>query len=246
MSLLQETKNIQSKMAMFCRNGKSVELPGVTPNRFHHYRRLIFNILQENLESAFPITHEYIAKEKWQDMLNDFFSHHDCQSYQVSRIPGEFYEYAVKKNLGEKFQLLFLNDLLKFEWEELRLYNMEDKVYPLYKNEGDNLKDFLVFNPEHIILQLEYPIHLEPPTKAIDYKGNYFVLLYREKDSGKIQFVDISVWFALVIEQLSIGKITLMDLLGSIANLLDEKEFINSTIEFIIDLRRKQFILGFK
>lgn len=249
MSLLPETKNIQSKMALFCRTGNEVELPGTTPNRFHHYRRLIFNIIEEHLESSFPIANEFIDSDVWDEMLDDFFSKHDCQSYQVWQIAGEFYKYAEKENYASKYQLPFLNDLLKFEWEELRLYNMENIKSPSYNNEGDILNDSLSLNPEHVLFQLEYPIHIQTPINAIEKKGNYFVLLYREKETGKVQFMDLSVWYALVIEQLSKSEVTLTDLLNEAPKLfgeIDIEVLTESTMQFVEDLKSKQFVLGYK
>ncbi len=255
MSLLPETKNIQSEMALYCRTGNPVELPGTTPNRFHHYRRLVYNIIQENLESSFPIAFEFIEEEKWQHMLNDFFSKHNCQSYQVWQVAGEFYEYAVKNNFTEHYQIPFLNDLLKFEWEEMVVYNMEDVAPSKYKTRGDVLNDLLILNPEHKLFQLKYPVHLYKPTLAVEKAGSYFILLYREQETGKVQFVDLSVWFALVIEQLGTGdavkcaKEKINNLLNEAPKLfgnIDLESFKKTTLEFIDDLKNKKFILGFK
>jgi hypothetical protein len=249
MSLLQETKEIQSKMALFCRTGSFVELPGLTPNRFHHYRRLVYNIIQENLDSSFPIAHEYIENAKWMDMVKTFFSVHNCQSYQVWQIPGEFYDYAVKHNFSEKYQIDYLNDLLKFEWEEMFVYNMEDVSTEDFNENGDLLSDVIVLNPEHKLLQLDYPVHLNDPKTAVEKKGNYFVLLYREQESGKVQFIDISVWYALVIEQLSLGTIKLIDLLNEAPKLFGDinlEELTTSTVGFLEDLKKRKFVLGFK
>lgn len=249
MNLLQETKDIQKKMALFCRTGKSVDLPGLTPDRFHHYRRLVYNIILDNLESAFPIAYEFIEREKWLAMANEFFRHHPCQSYQVWQIPGEFYEYAVKRNFSKKHELEYLNDLLKFEWEEMLIYNMEDIEVESFRENGDVLNEFLVLNPEHKLLELQYPVHLVNPPAAIEKKGTYFVLLYREHTTGKVQFMDLSIWCALVIEQLVSQKVTMKDLFDQAPALFGEinlNELKETTFTFIKELRSRSFILGFK
>ncbi len=248
MSLLPETKTIQSAMAMYCRTGDEITLPGVTPNRIQNYRRLVFSVIEENIEAAFPIAFKYIDAEKWTVMLNDFFRNHKCQSYQVWQIAGEFYEYALAENFAEKFQLPFLNDLLKFEWEEMVIYNMEDISPKPYQIIGDTLNDLLIVNPEHKLLQLKYPIHLYNPVTAKEKMGNYFILLYREYETGRVQFIDISVWFALVIEQLHAGNLTLKTLLNEAPQLfgdIDIEELTKTTLAFITDLRDKKFVLGY-
>ncbi len=249
MNLLQETKDIQYQMAAFCRTGEFRELPGLTPNRFHHYRRLVYNVILDNLESAFPIAYEYIENDKWQKMVFEFFSRHKCQSYQVWQIAGEFCEYAISENFAIKFRIPYLHDLLRFEWEEMAIYNMEDLLPDHSVSEGDPLKDYMILNHEHQLLQLEYPVHMVSPLEALEKKGNYFVLLYREPASGKIQFIDLSAWYALVVEQLVSQELTLKELLDEAPKLfgdIDRERLMETTLTFIEELRTRNFILGFK
>lgn len=249
MSLLLETKDIQSKLALFCRTGESVDLPGLTPNRLHHYRRLVYNVIQDNLESSFPIAYEYIEREKWQAMVYNFFSQHDCKSFQVWQIAGEFCDYAIKEDFAAKYQIEYLNDLLEFEWEEMLVYNMEDINIGDYSEAGDPLNNVMVLNPERKLLQLHYPVHLHNPITAIKEKGNYFVLLYREQETGKVQFVDISLWYAIVIEQTATQEIVLKDLLKEAPDLFDTinmEDLTETTLAFIRELQARKFILGFK
>jgi len=249
MSLLQETKDIQSKLALFCRTGESIDLPGLTPSRLHHYRRLVYNIIQDNLESSFPIVYEYIEREKWQGMVYDFFCRHNCKSYQIWQIAGEFCEYAIKEDFATRYQIEYLNDLLKFEWEEMLVYNMENISPDNYIDTGDPLNNVMILNPEHKLLQLQYPVHLHSPITAIEKKGNYFVLLYREQGTGKVQFIDLSLWYALVIEQIGSQEIVLKDLLKEAPNLfgtINMEHLTETTSAFVKELRTRKFILGFK
>lgn len=248
MNLLSETKEIQSGMALYCRTGMEIFIPGTAPNRFHHYRRLIFNIIQEHLESSYPITFEYVPAEVWDQMLQEFFSKHSCQSYQVWQIAGEFYQYAIEANYKEKYNLTFLEDLLKFEWEELRLYNMEDMPALEHKSEGDLATSPIIINPEHVLLHLNYPIHKRLPYESIANYGDYYILMYREKETGKIQFMEISVWYALMIEQFSKGNISLTKLLEEAPKIFGEikiEELKLSSIDFINHLKERGFVLGF-
>lgn len=250
MSLLQsETKEVQSRMAMYCRTGEQVDLPGVAPNRLHHYRRLVYNIIQDNLESSYPIAFKYLKKEIWQEIVKSFFSQHPCQSYQVWQIPGEFYDYCLKSNMAGNYQLPFLNDLLRFEWEEMVIYNMEDKKFSDFKKEGDPLSDFIIINPEFQLLPLQYPVHLFNPLLANDKKGQYYVLLYRDLVTGSVKFMDVSVWFALVVEQLSKAEITLKELIQEAPKLfgnVNVEELTRTTLTFVKDLTNKGFVLGYK
>ncbi len=248
MSLQPETKSIQSHLARYCRTGELASLPGLTPNRVHHYRRLILSIVKENLESAFPIAVSFIETEKWEAMVHVFFSNHKCGSYQVWQIAGEFYEYAVAADYSSVHQLPYLNDLLKFEWEEMCVYNMEDLYTESFVKEGSLFEDPVVLHPEHKILSFQYPVHLFNPVEAMKRPGQYFALVYRHPVSNNVEFIDLSFWLALVLEQLAQNKTLkeLMDNAGELFPNIEPAELQHQTIKFLEILQNKQFIPGFK
>jgi hypothetical protein len=200
MNLLPETHTVQSQLAKYCRDGVAVQLEGALSDRLPQYRRLVYNIIQDNIESAYPIAFKYLPTEVWEELVYDFFSIHECQSFQVWKLPKEFLEFVVENKYSEKHSIPFLNDLLNFEWAEMELYNTTDIPYEYGSLTGNVINDIISVNPEHLLVPLHYPVHLLPPLEAIDKKGNYFVLLFREKETGKIQFIDLSVWYAFIID----------------------------------------------
>lgn len=247
MSLLQETKLLQQQLALYCRTGDLVNLPGTLPGRIQHYRRLIFNILLENLEAAFPILHSSCDETVWNSMVHEFFSKHPCQSYQVWNIAGEFCQVAIAEEYALKYELPYLNDLLKFEWAEMEIFNREDaKTYPP-DSINDLMHDKLMLLPEQTILNLSYPVHLYRPADAQTKPGNYFVLVYRDRESCNVQFLDISVWYAFVLEQIHQRNTPLKDLLGVIPELfpnIDTQELASATVVFLEDLRNGNVVVG--
>ena len=179
MILKTETYNQQSNFVQYCRDGKDVAILGTVPERLPHYRRLVFNIIKDALETTFPISFQYIETEIWDEMVYTFFSNHKCNDPQVWRMPEEFVEFCKTEKYAEKYTLPFLNDLLYFEWLEVELYMMEDISYPLYNSTDNWLKEKIAVNPEHRIIKLEYPVHQEKPFDAAQKKGDYFLLMFR-------------------------------------------------------------------
>lgn len=249
MSLLTtDTNNIQNKLANYCRNGIEVDLPGVIPHRISQYRRLVYNIIDDNLQIAFPITHSYFSEDKWNKMTSDFLENHKCQAYQVWKIAGEFCNYAIENKLSEKYNLPCLNDLLLFEWEEMVLYNMPDLKIDEHKKYGDVINDVLIINPEFKILPLSFPVHTHIPDDASKKQGQYFALLYRDLETGNIQFMDISIWFVYLIEQIAIESKSINLILKEAPTLFGEIDILNlqtTSIAFINDMSQKGFVLGY-
>ncbi len=249
MLLAPETYKIQQKLAQYCRDGKEIKLPGTTDGRLPHYRRLVFNVIKDSMESAFPVTHRYISRKIWDEMLYLFFERHTCHTPQVWKLPFEFYEFAVSANFAEIYQLSFLNDLLYFEWIEIEVYMMEDRPYPDFKPDGDWLNERILINPEYRLIRLNYPVHLMKPTESEAKAGNYFLLLFREQHSGRVQFINLSVLYTFVVENLANTNKKLNEIIRETASLFeiaDKKLPQEKLVHFLINLKDKGFILGFQ
>ncbi len=250
MSMLKpETYQQQSNLANYCRNGSKQELKGINENNLPQYRRLVYNIACDTLETAYPITYSFLSEKDWKELTFQFFAEHKCKTPQVWKMPLEFYEYCVEVNIADKLKLPFLNDLLYFEWLELEMHTMEDIPYPKYSSDGNWLENNIVLNPEHKIVTFNYPVHTTAPTDDLLSKtGNYFLLIYREKTSGNIQFIDLSVLYVFVLERIINGELlqdTLMEA-NTLFQINDLEVLTKHIFLFIDDLKKREFVLGFK
>ena len=115
MLLKTETYQHQSKLAQYCRDGKPVSIPGTMEGRLPHYRRLVFNVVKDSLESAYPIAHSFIKEDDWEEMAYRFFSEHDCQTPQVWKLPAELCSYVMENQISDALKLPWLDELLWFE-----------------------------------------------------------------------------------------------------------------------------------
>ncbi|MEZ2445713.1 DUF2063 domain-containing protein [Chitinophaga sp. RCC_12] len=248
MNLLPDTYHIQQTFSTYCRTGEKVKLPGVAPHRLKHYRQLVFNMIRDTMEHAFPIAFKHIPTTRWNKMVKEFFSRHACQSYQVWKLPLEFYTYAVEHNWEDTYDIPFLNDLLAFEWAEMEVYNMEDIPAPAHSLSGNWLDTPLVLNPEHRLLSFNYPVHLvAKPKELLKNKGVYFVLLFRHPETGHVEFTDLSPWLAFLTEQLTLG-ITVKDILeyAPQLNITDTGTLERDTLAFLKHMQQLHFVLGFR
>ena len=94
MLINKDTYAIQSGLASYCRTNEEPNLPGVTKGRIQQYRRLVYNVIDDTFEGAFPITRKLLNDEEWHDLVNTFFINHACQTPSVWKLPFEFYEYV--------------------------------------------------------------------------------------------------------------------------------------------------------
>ena len=249
MLLKTETYKYQSNFASYCRDGKPIKIPGTKESRLPQYRRLVFNVVKDSLESAYPIAHSFIEPEVWEEMASRFFSEHDSQTPQIWKLPFEFYQFAVEKDFATQYRIPFLHELLHFEWLEIEVFMMEDIPLPDYQENGNWLTDSICFNPEYRLVKLEYPVHLKNPAQIKNEKGDYFLLIFREQESGHVEFVNLSVLFTYLLEHLLNGEKQFQEILSDIIYIFginDDQLLLNKSITFLQDLKSKGFVLGFK
>jgi len=249
MSLHTETHRIQSAMATFILKGKDVDIPGADKDGLLLYRKLVHGVINDALETSFPITRDYLDAATWEEMTDDFMANHRCRSYQLWNIAGEFHEYALKRKTAERLRLPVLNDLLQFEWAETELYNMKNKAMPEYGSAGDLFSDTPVFNPEFKIFRFTYPVHLLHPAKAAANAGEYYLLMFRDPDDGRIHFIDITAWHVWLMEQMTVyarSPEQALIIAQSLFPAFDTGQFRENAEQFLQHLRNKKFLLGFR
>lgn len=248
MLLQTDTYQQQSDLAEYCRTNKLTKNLQVRQDRIHHYRRLVFNVVDDSLLAAYPLLNNLLSESEWSNLVIEFFATHSCQSSQIWKMPGEFYEFIKSHDLDLKAKYPHLIDLIYFEWTEIEVFMLEDIEYPSIKTEGDWVNDQIAVNPEHKILQLSYPVHFKNSKSITEAdKAEYFLLVFRERETGKVQFIDISALFAIVIENINKGMTLnniLLELKG-IINFESQELMMEHIVPFLNNLRKKGFLPGF-
>ena len=248
MKLHKETEQIQNLLGDYCRNGIERDIPGLTPGRVHHYRRLVYNVVKGTMDTAFPITLAALGEEQWEELVQDFFTNDFPQTPQIWKLPFEFYRFHATRETGQRIRQPYLEDLLYFEWIEIEVHTMPDRPYPQVSPHGNIFMDRLVLNPEFEIVRLDYPVHLHAAEKASEMKGDYFVLIFRTPDSGKVQFLNLSGINTYILTRMVEEVVPLNQLKGDIAQAsgIESGKYLDDALEkFIGDLMEKQLILGF-
>lgn len=249
MLLAERTKEYQSKLAAYCRTGVYDSIPGVREKNVHHYRRLVFNVINDSLESAYPLTRDLLTDDEWNNAVNDFFINHNCHTPQVWYMPYEFFEYIAEFGSDLKAKYPFLTDLLLFEWLEVELFMMEDHESG-FTEKGDLAIDKMILNPEHYLIHLEYPVHLKNASSiSEDDRGDYFLIIHREPETCKVIFTDLSPALVRMIELLEESPMSINVILD---NFVDEagielnEQIYQLTKEFFERALKSRLILGFE
>lgn len=249
--LKPETITIQKELASFVRTGKGGDIPGLTPGRLPHYKRLVNNVVFGTISQAFPIAQKVLSAEEWKYMLHNFFIEHDAQTPILWQLPNEFYTYVKKQDYAAELKKPWLNELLWFEWLEIEVHMMPDNKHPECSDEGDVLTDPLVVNMDSRLISLQYPVHLYPVKEVESRKGNYFLAVFREQENGSVRFINLSPLHAGLLDLLiqADSRSTVENLIPQLLQAFtipDENELADQLVRFINEMRRSGLILGFR
>jgi uncharacterized protein len=247
MNLQTTTYKAQSQLAEYCRTGIYSPIPGVNERNIHRYRDLIYNIIDDSIQAAFPLSFNLLKKEEWEKMIKDFFGSHYCQSPQIWQMPGELITFLDNSNYKLLKKYPFLKDLLLFEWFEVELYMMEDLEVPTYKTDEIYIDNNLVLNPELKILILKFPVHLKNATEIIKSdKGQFFVCMHREPESGRIEFSNLQYPHVELLESLSNSSANFNSSLKIFTKYTTKKQAKIELTNFINASIKSRLILGYE
>ncbi|KAA2242545.1 DUF2063 domain-containing protein [Chitinophaga agrisoli] len=249
MLLHEDTYRHQAALADYCRTGQYNAIPGVREQHVGQYRRLVYNVVDDMLQSAYPLTRHLLSTREWNAMVKEFFSNHPCQSPQVWYMPRELYQYMTQKGHRLLRKYAFLQELLWLEWLEVELFMMEDRP-TAYTTIGDLTTDPLVLNPEYALQQFVYPVHLKPAKEitAAD-KGQYFLALFRKPDSGEVTFMNLSPALVAMLELLQEGPQTMDALVRQCCaawQLPVTADLLAAAKAFFTQALESRLIIGFK
>ncbi len=248
MPLLESTYRNQSALASYCRTGNYRPIKGINKKNITQYRRLVFSIVDDMLTSAFPLAYGLVSNREWASLTKDFFSNHPCSSPQVWHMPKEFYHYlsTIRHPLLAKYP--FLLELLWFEWLEIDLYMMADKIVP-YNSIGDISTDALVLNPESHFQHFNYPVHLKNAKKITKADhSNYYLTIHRLPETGSVSFTNLSPALLRMLEILANQPCTVTALSQQVCSELGityTDDILKTTTSFIQESLQSQLIIGF-
>lgn len=240
-----ETFTAQKKLAAYCRTGELVSIPGIRERHVHHYRRLVFSVVKDSLDAAYPLTRNLLKPMEWDDLAHRFFRDHPCESAMVWQMPQELIPY-VSDHQGDLIKNYpHLLDLLSFEWAEVEVFMMADLNPSGIKEKGELKKDRLQINKELKLLKLDYPVHLKnaryiTPTD----KGDHFAVLHRHPDSSKVIFTRINLPHYHLLQMMNEGT-TYDAMLQLFREYAPKREAEAALQAFVEAAMQSKLILGF-
>ena len=111
--LKEDTQKHQEDLATYVRKGVFDDTPPGNHSRSGSFITVVWSSTSFEMDwhEPTPLTKNLLPPKQWDKLVKSFFEEHDCQAYQVWRMPGEFYDYVLGLELDLKSKFPFLEGI---------------------------------------------------------------------------------------------------------------------------------------
>lgn len=185
----------QRAFTQHIRNPSTNAIPSNVPaKRMAIYTEIVYNNIESVVAACFPVSKGLLGTKKWQGLVRGFMANYQASSPIFREIPKQFLDYLASTQIKASSQPklpVFLTSLMHYEWVELALSVMD--VRAELTAPKDVLRDSIMLNPAHFLLQYDFPVHKisvnYQPKKS--EKIPTHLLVYRDA-SYLIQFMELN------------------------------------------------------
>ncbi len=254
---LPEFQQYQHRFVDYIRNPlKDGTVPDSLPVKSSIYAKLLFSKIEGSLDNCFPISCQLLGSERWQKLIKNFISEHQCKSPLYREIPDEFIDYLMH-NQSDIVLPEFIIELAHFEWMELVLETEKAKPSKPCFSITDNILDVTpALNPILHLLHYHYPVQNISAlnsywnnweSRSEPYSQEAIILVGLRDNNDKVQFIEINSITARLIELtqegLSTGKQILLELAAAM-HYGDHETILPFGTDMLKQLEQQHIIIG--
>lgn len=241
-------RDIQVKLASHIRDPSTQPAPeNVEDRRLAIYRDLFFNNVSGLLAGTFPVLHEILGTDKWQELVRDYFAKHKSHTPYFLEISRDFLGYLENEREGKKSDPPFLLELAHYEWIELAI-SVADEAMPDASPDGDLMEEVPVVSPLAQVLCYRFPVHqIGPDFQPQSPSPNPTWLVVSRDHGDKVSFLQINEVTARLLTLAADAVSSGQQILQKIAEEMQHEQpdvVIAGGRDLLQMLREKDIILG--
>ena len=223
---------------------------GIEERRMKIYRELFYNNVEGFIANTYPVLRRILPDDRWHAMMRDYFAQHISHTPLFPEMPREFLKYLEHEREPQPDDPPFLLELAHYEWVELALSLLDEKIDATEIDaQGDLLDGIPVISPLAWALSYRFPVHKIGPDFQPSEAGGMqtHLIVYRDADFD-VRFIEINPVTARLLQLFSgedavSGRAALQQVAAEL-NHPQPGIVIQGGMEILNDLRRRQVILG--
>lgn len=165
----------QQAMTSYLRDPEQVSAPEqLDPRRVGIYRDLVFNNVESQLSTSFPVIHSILEEQHWHALVRAFLRDYRAQTPYFSQLSAEFVNFLNQRTTDTSLQDTsnqdtgfhepdFLLELAHYERVELDLYMLDREASSVLEDSDQLLTTAITLANVTLPLAYQYPVHQISP-----------------------------------------------------------------------------------
>lgn len=241
----------QYAFAAHIRNPEKNPCPeAIEERRMKIYRELFYNNVEDFMANTYPVLRQITPDECWHAMIRDYFANHLSHTPLFPEMPREFLKYLEHERRPHSDDPPFMLELAHYEWVELALSLLDEKIDETKIDRHGDLLDGIPFiSPFAWSLSYHFPVHSIGPAFQPQEAGETqtHLIVYRDINFD-VHFIEINPVTArlmqLIMEDNSKSARVLLYQIATELNHPQPGIVIQGGMGILNDLKQRGVILG--
>ncbi len=182
----------QKTMGMHLRNPEQAPAPEhLNSRRLGVYRELVFNNIESQLASSFPVIKSILEGDAWMRLVREFLSDYRAQTPYFTKLSAEFFSFLNERAVSDSSHP-FLLELAHYERIEIDLF-LQDEAFDRVELADDHLSDQVIgMVSATAVLAYAFPVHrIAPEYQPEEAPADPTLLLLFQDDTGEVRFFEL-------------------------------------------------------
>ncbi len=191
---------VQNEFMDYIKNPSNPLPEGIEQRRMSVYRELFFNNVKGFVSNAFPVLETLYEEQRWNDLIQEFFVNHDCQTPIFVEIAQEFLIFLQSEYESKEYDPIFMLELAHYEWLELVVSVAKSQRDLKTLNTGDIESSTLCLSESAKVAQYSFDVqHISVDYQPIEpLESPKFYCVYRDSEE-EVSFLQLTPLSAQVL-----------------------------------------------
>ncbi len=167
----------------------------IEARRMKIYSELFYNNIEGFMANTYPVLRSILPDQRWHAMIRDYYARHQSHTPLFPEMPREFLKYLEHECAAEPDDPPFMLELAHYEWVELALSildeKIDDKTFEIPAKNDDLLTGVPVASPLAWVLGYHFPVHKISVDFQPQTPGDQITYLIVYRDAGdEVHFIE--------------------------------------------------------
>lgn len=181
---------LQTQFTQHLRNPDAYGVPdGLDKRRVGVYSELIFNNISALMSEFFPVLHQMLPEQNWNDLIREFFITWRAETPYFPKLAEEFLIFLSARP-GTNHEPEYLKPLAHYEWLELYLFIHEAELPTTPLSATELTQQRVRLSELAVPAAYQFPVHQIQPDWQEQGAATY-LLVFRD-DNDSIRFFELA------------------------------------------------------